>query len=523
MKLYTLGLSLAVLVLATTSFCQTAPQEVSELLKRYNERLRHEILLPHELAVADLNAKLVAALNRAQETAQKKGDLKESVALKTEKDAVLAGGYAPDVQDNAAPPSLRIMRAAYRTSVKALELERDRRMRPQKDAFAKTLQTLITKMTKDGKLDEAVALKKIRDDLVNNDALPSSAVSGGPFVNSLGMKFVPVPGTSILMCIHETRKGDYAAYAMANPSVDSSWQKVSVYGLQVSTDDDHPVANLSWVDANDFCAWLSKKEGRAYRLPTDREWSYAVGIGRNEAKGVAPSTLGGSVTEEFLWGKSWPPAKNNGNYADMSLKEKAPDRPVIEGYNDGYATTSPVMSYSPNKLGIYDLGGNLWEWCEDWYSSDQQARVLRGGGWSTPEQNQLRASSRFQMVPELRRWMAGFRCVLEDRTKDVSTSGTSSDLDADLARKWSYHTEPDGAAKGWVNLLNGGRVEFTGLNKNARTGEWEKTVTLGTWARGKKLNELIVSFPDYSWEVRIENGIGKIKLGIGTRYLKPVP
>ena len=160
MKLYTLGLSLAVVALASTSFCQTAPPEVSELLKRYNERLKHEIILPHELAVEALNAKLVAAIGRAQEAAQKKGDLKESVALKTEKEVVLAGGYAPDVQDTEAPPSLRIMRAAYRTSLKALELERDRRMRPQKDAFAKTLETLITKMTKAAKLDEAVALKK---------------------------------------------------------------------------------------------------------------------------------------------------------------------------------------------------------------------------------------------------------------------------------------------------------------------------------------------------------------------------
>ena len=424
MNIYTRGLSLAVFALASTTFSQTAlPQEASELLKRYNVNLKHEVILPHELAVEDLNKKLVAAIGRAQEAAQKKGDLKESVALKTEKEAVLAGGYAPDVQDTEAPPSLRIMRAAYRTSLKALELERDRRMRPQKDAFAKTLETLITKMTKAAKLDEAVALKKIRDDLVNNDALPSSGVPANSFVNSLGMKFVPVTGTTILMCIHETRKGDYATYALANPSVDSSWQNVSVYGLQVSTADDHPVTNCSWDDANDFCAWLSKKEGRVYRLPTDREWSYAVGIGRNESKGAAPSALGGSVTGEFLWGKSWPPANNIGNYADVSLKEGAPDRPVIEGYNDGYATTSPVMSYSPNKLGIYDLGGNLWEWCEDWYNSDQQGRVLRGGSWSSaPEQNQLRTSYRFLLAPELRRWMAGFRCVLEAGTKDATSS-----------------------------------------------------------------------------------------------------
>jgi hypothetical protein len=214
MKISTLGLSLTLIALVSTTFSQTAlPREASELLKRYNERLKHEVILPHELAVEDLNAKLVAAIGRAQEAAQKKGDLKESVALKTEKDTVLAGGYAPDVQDTEAPPSLRIMRAAYRTSLKALELERDRGMRPQKDAFAKTLETLITKMTRAAKLDEAVALKKIRDDLVSNDTLSSSGTSPDLELNKNKESFISNPARSrkLLISIVENQIWNFSA------------------------------------------------------------------------------------------------------------------------------------------------------------------------------------------------------------------------------------------------------------------------------------------------------------------------
>ena len=54
---------------------------------------------------------------------------------------------------------------------------------------------------------------------------------------------------------------------------------------------------------------------------------------------------------------------------------------VIEGYNDGYPRTSPVGSFSPNPFGLYDMGGNVWQWCEDWYNFDKQDRVLRGASW----------------------------------------------------------------------------------------------------------------------------------------------
>jgi formylglycine-generating enzyme required for sulfatase activity len=96
------------------------------------------------------------------------------------------------------------------------------------------------------------------------------------FTNALGMKFVPVPGTQILMCIHETRNKDYAAFAEESSGVNGEWKKVVFdFGekgkFTIKDDKDHPVVNVSWEDANAFCAWLGRKDGKTYRLPTDHE------------------------------------------------------------------------------------------------------------------------------------------------------------------------------------------------------------------------------------------------------------
>jgi len=89
----------------------------------------------------------------------------------------------------------------------------------------------------------------------------SAATKGKPFVNSLGMKFVPVPGTDILMCIHETRRKDYAIYATGHSDVDDTWKNPTVKGKPLIQTDDHPAVMVSWSDADAFCSWLSTKEG----------------------------------------------------------------------------------------------------------------------------------------------------------------------------------------------------------------------------------------------------------------------
>lgn len=242
----------------------------------------------------------------------------------------------------------------------------------------------------------------------------ASATREQPFTNSLGMKFVPVPGTRMLMCIHETRRADYAAYAALHPEADASWKKVVFDGKPVAMQDAEPVVNVSWDDAQAFCRWLSQKEGRRYRLPTDREWSIAVGIGdREPATGATPESLSRKLKDEYPWGKAWPPGKGAGNYADEDCHRLCPTEKTIAGYADGFPVMSPVMSFPPNALGIYDLGGSVWEWCEDFYNETRKDHVLRGASWGSSASAPLLSTFRGNQ-PSTRRWRCdGFRCVVE--------------------------------------------------------------------------------------------------------------
>lgn len=244
---------------------------------------------------------------------------------------------------------------------------------------------------------------------------PLNAEVREPFTNSLGMTFVPVPGTPMLMCIHETRRADYAVYAAENAATDPSWEDTKLGSLSAVAGKDHPVVNVSWDDAQAFCRWLSKKEGRTYRLPTDREWSVAVGIGdQEESSGVTPQSLSGKLPNVYPWDTPWPPTTGSGNYADAECKTQYPKEKIIENYSDGFSITSPVMKFSPNALGIYDLGGSVWEWCEDWFNEEKKDHILRGASWGSSAPKPLLSSFRGNQ-PSTRRWRCdGFRCVLEE-------------------------------------------------------------------------------------------------------------
>ena len=245
---------------------------------------------------------------------------------------------------------------------------------------------------------------------------PTAATKEHPFVNTLGMKFVPVPGTTVLFCIHDTTNGDFRKYAEANPGVDDSWKNVGRVGdVPVSSGEDHPVVCVSWEDTKAFCAWLSMKEGRTYRLPTDHEWSVAVGIGDQEDPSATPVSKSQKIKDVFPWGREWPPPAGAGNFADSEYQKKAPKEHSIEGYSDGYATTSPVMSFPPNQFGLYDMSGNVWQFCEDTINPKAKylTRVKRGGGWNVAVRERLWSSFRSDERQDERvHWATGFRCVL---------------------------------------------------------------------------------------------------------------
>ena len=233
-------------------------------------------------------------------------------------------------------------------------------------------------------------------------------------MNSLGMKFVPVPGADVLFSVWETRVKDYQAFCDATGR---TWEKPRFEQAA-----DHPAVNVSWADATEFCEWLSSKDGKKYRLPTDHEWSCAVGIGDRKDATATPKSKNAKIDNVFPWGKQWPPPNDAGNYFGeesetpaglAALKAAGYDAStwsVIEGFNDGNVFTSAVGSFRANGLGIYDLGGNVWEWCQDEYEPGSAARVLRGGAWDGID---LLSSGRAGVGPGLRGEGVGFRVVVE--------------------------------------------------------------------------------------------------------------
>ena len=181
---------------------------------------------------------------------------------------------------------------------------------------------------------------------------------GKAWRNTLGMKFVAV-GDSILFCTCKTRTKDYEEFCAET-------------GRQIEKPDfeqteDHPVVKVSWYDAQEFCQWLTKKErdakiledGESYRLPTDQEWSIAVGL--PDEGGDTPEKRDGKIKDTYPWGKAWPPPPGAGNYADVSARKL--HVPIIEGYNDSFAQTSPVGTSRRTASGFTTWAGTYGNGC----------------------------------------------------------------------------------------------------------------------------------------------------------------
>lgn len=228
-----------------------------------------------------------------------------------------------------------------------------------------------------------------------------------PVRNSLGMRFVPVAGARALFCIHETRVSDYAAFARATRR---KREKPDFFQMP-----DHPAVNVSWNDAAAFCEWLSEREKRRYRLPTDHEWSIAAGIGGQENPTLAPNVKP-QIADEHPWG-SGPLGRGCGNYCDERFGRKfggSYEAEWLRGYDDGHSATAPVCSYPCGENGLHDLGGNVWEWCEDWYDPAKKTlKVVRGGAWRTGCDRRMLTTFRGPDPPSYQLDSIGFRIVLE--------------------------------------------------------------------------------------------------------------
>ncbi|HXY34934.1 MAG TPA: SUMF1/EgtB/PvdO family nonheme iron enzyme [Planctomycetaceae bacterium] len=183
-------------------------------------------------------------------------------------------------------------------------------------------------------------------------------------------------------------------------------------------EDDHPVVQLTWNDARSFCQWLSLKEGKKYRLPTEAEWEYACRAG---------------TMTRFLNGNDPQAATKIANVDDASAKAVFPHWDDDVETSDGYVYTSPVGHFLPNNFGLYDTLGNAAEWCSDWWAAEYDKTVVddptgprvgtyhvgRGGGFTHDGGTRYRAYG----VESFRRPDWGFRAVLEIET---ANSGADS-------------------------------------------------------------------------------------------------
>jgi hypothetical protein len=257
---------------------------------------------------------------------------------------------------------------------------------------------------------------------------PASATKAAPFVNTLGMKFVPVPITGgptdkqrVLFSVWETRVQDYEVFAKETKREWTPWGG--------KTDrETYPAQSMSWSDAKAFAVWLTGHDlqagripaGWVYRLPTDHEWSCAAGIGDREDAAAPPKTKDSKLDGLYLWGTQWPPPQGSGNFADESwLRGEGKNYPnreqvVIRNYDDGFGEIAPVGSFAPNALGLCDIAGNMAEMCEDLMSAGH--RVLRGGPWKVgyPGRQFLASARTGEGVDEKQAgsFTVGFRLVL---------------------------------------------------------------------------------------------------------------
>jgi len=226
--------------------------------------------------------------------------------------------------------------------------------------------------------------------------------------NTLGMKFVHVSALHLDVCRHETRVCDYALFTQ---ETGRKWPEAGF-----SQTRNHPAVNVSWLDATAFCTWLSQKEGRRYRLPTDAEWSTLAGVRHLEARDIAPKAQP-PLPGHHPWGNR-SLAQGDGNYCDAAFGRsnfgEGYEAQWIKTHDDGYAATSPVGSFKADHHGLHDLGGNVWEWCENWYDPPHNTlRVLRGASWRTGNPERLWSSYRGPDPPDCRLDSIGFRVVME--------------------------------------------------------------------------------------------------------------
>jgi len=238
----------------------------------------------------------------------------------------------------------------------------------------------------------------VNNNIVVKDEVPMVLIPDGEFLmgNIDHWLFVPdddkpvhtVYIDAFYMDIYEVTNAQYKKFTDATGHRMPSYWNDSTYNAL-----NHPVVGVSWDDAVAYCKWADK------RLPTEAEWEKAA--------------RGGLTGKKYPWGDTI--THDNANYYDT-------------GGKDIWNGTVPVGSFAPNGYGLYDMAGNVSEWCADWYNagyytispklnptgpSSGQYKVLRGRGWDTATEIYLNTAVRSYSNPTSISISYGFRCVMD--------------------------------------------------------------------------------------------------------------
>ena len=221
------------------------------------------------------------------------------------------------------------------------------------------------------------------------------------------------PASLVFVSPPERPGGQYGVQDWWEIRKGASWRHPEGAGSDLKGREDHPVVHISWYDAMAYAKWAGK------RLPTEAEWEYAA--------------IGGKQGSIFPWGSHYDETQPKANFWQGNF-------PVVNEVTDGFDRLAPVQSFAPNGYGLYDMAGNVWEWCSDWYhaayyqclnetanTKDPQGpavsydpympagsqKIVRGGSFLCNDSYcaGYRVAARMKSSPDTGLEHTGFRCV----------------------------------------------------------------------------------------------------------------